>query len=133
MFIDFIEAYTSTKTARDINAKQLDGMYRTLSSKLSPEQASVLKKFSDVASGKTKLSDLGKTGYKNIDTLLSTLGGKADDILSLGGSILKKSKKFAKYSGEWLIMGLIVWWILSKIGGDGSKKQREWNSKRSSN
>ena len=127
MFIDFIEAYTSTKTARDINARQLDGMYRTLSSKLSPEQASVLKKFSDVASGKTKLSDLGKTGYKNIDTFLSTLGGKADDILSLGGSILKTTKKFAKYSGEWLIMGLIVWWLLSKIGGGGGASDDPWS------
>jgi F0F1-type ATP synthase delta subunit len=119
MFIDFIEAYTSTKTARDINSKQLERMYRTLSSKLSPDQASVLKKFSDVASGKTKLSDLGKTGYKNIDTLLSTLGGKADDILSLGGGILKKSKKFAKYSGEWVIMGLILWGLLSQLSSIG--------------
>ena len=79
------------------------------------------------ASGKTKLSDLGKTGYKNIDTLLSTLGGKADDILSLGGSILKTTKKFAKYSGEWLIMGLIVWWLLSKIGGGGGASDDPWS------
>lgn len=119
MFIDFIEAYTSTKTARDINSKQLERMYRTLSSKLSPEQASVLKKFSDVASGKLKLANLGKTGNKNIDTLLSTLGAKADDALSLGAGILKKGKKFAKYSGEWVIFGLITYIILSQLSSVG--------------
>jgi hypothetical protein len=119
MFIDFIEAYTSTKTARDINSKQLERMYRTLSSKLSPEQASVLKKFSDVASGKLKLANLGKTGNKNIDTLLSTLGAKADDALSLGAGILKKGKKFLKYSGEWVIFGLLTYIILSGLSGVG--------------
>ena len=93
----------------------------------------IRKKFSDVASGKIKLSDLGQTGNANIDKLLGYLGQKADNALDKGSIILKMTKKFAKYSGEWLIMGLIVWWILSKIGGDGSKKQREWNSKRSSN
>jgi hypothetical protein len=123
MFIDFIEAYTSTKTARDINAKQLERMYRTLSSKLSPDQASVLKKFSDVASGKIKFSDLGNTGNKNIDTFLSNLGKVADKSVDKGLSIVKKTKKFAKYSGEWVIMGLILWGLLlalSDVGGGGA-------------
>ena len=127
MFIDFIEAYTSTKTARDINARQLDKMYRTLTTKLSPEQASVLKKFSDVASGKIKLSDLGQTGNANIDKLLGYLGQKADNALDKGSIILKMTKKFAKYSGEWLIMGLIVWWLLSKIGGGGGASDDPWS------
>jgi F0F1-type ATP synthase delta subunit len=129
MFIDFIEAYTSTKTARDINSKQLERMYRTLSSKLSPDQASVLKKFSDVASGKIKFSDLGNTGNKNIDTLLSNLGKVADKSVDKGFSILKKTGKYAKYSGEWVIMGLILWYLLSKLSsvGGGGASDDPWS------
>ena len=37
------------------------------------------------------------------------------------------TKKFAKYSGEWLIMGLIVWWLLSKIGGGGGASDDPWS------
>lgn len=128
--VNFIQAYTSTKFARDINAKQIERMYNTLIKKLSPQDASLLKQLSDVAKN-GKLSGLGQTGYKNIDNVINVLGAKADGLLDFGTGILRKVGRMGKYTGEWLVAGLIVYYILSMFDGGGKKsgKSREYKSK----
>ena len=85
---------------------------------------------SDVAKN-GKLSGLGQTGYKNIDNVINVLGTKADGLLDFGTGILRKVGRMGKYTGEWVVAGLIVYYILSmfNVGGKKSGKSREYKSK----
>lgn len=113
---DLINAYTSKSIARGINSKQIETMYRNLMTKLNSQDAALVKQLADAGTSKG-LKDI-QTGYKNIDIIIGILGKRADPILNLIS--VETLKKVGKYSSEWGIVGLTLWYLLSKLSSDSS-------------
>lgn len=133
LFTDFIQAYTSTKIARDLNAKQLERMYSNLSRKLSPEQASILKQLADVSNGTAKLSDI-KFKNPKLNSFVQALAQQGDSLIGVTRSSIRAIQKTGKYAGEWLVAGIILYMVLSNLsdalgGGSSSKPKKQLRSR----